>query len=89
MTSQITCRKTLKQIYIANCKLAGFVETDIPDIWKITLEEWLDELNPDEISEDVHDFIMKKFKPNRTGWAKDISPIVWKFWEKVLEDIDE
>jgi len=44
--------------------------------------------NPDEISEDVHDFIMKTFKPKRGGWAKDISPIVWNFWEKLLEDIE-
>jgi len=33
----------LKQIYIGNCKKAGFDETDIPDILKITLEEWLEQ----------------------------------------------
>ena len=49
------------------------------------LKKLLDELNPDEISEDVHDFIMETFKPKRWGWAKDISPIVWKFWNKLLE----
>lgn len=35
--------KTLKQIYIKNCKKAGFYQTAIPDIWKITLEEWLEQ----------------------------------------------
>ena len=49
---------------------------------------WLNDKNPDEISEDVHDFIMKTFKPKRGGWAKDISPIVWKFWEKLLDELD-
>ena len=33
--------KPLKQIYIENCKKAGFEEIDIPDILKITLDEWL------------------------------------------------
>jgi len=49
------------------------------------LKKLLDELNPDEVSEAVHDFIMENFKPKRGGWAKDISPLVWKFWNKILE----
>jgi len=54
-----------------------------------SLNKLLDELNPDEISEDVHDFIMKTFKPKRWGWAKDISPLVWNFWNQLLEALEE
>lgn len=69
-------------------KEIGYNDTPLRRDVVNTFKEWLDELNPDEISEDVHDFIMKTFKPKRGGWAKDISPIVWKFWNKLLDELE-
>ena len=33
--------KTLKQIYVENCRKAGFTEKELPLIFKVTLDKWL------------------------------------------------